>query len=117
MPDERLVFDVVQLHREGMTGRAIARALKISRNTVRQIIVEHTTARQRPHSALPTVRPRRRPSKLDPFRPRIAELFAQYPTITAQRVFEILRAEEFDGGYTVVKDGSSRFSVGPGLTG
>jgi transposase len=46
----------------------------------------------------------RRPSKLDPFRPQIDELFRRYPDITAQRVFEILRERGFDGGYTVVKD-------------
>lgn len=44
--DERLIHDVVQLDREGMKWRAIARALKISR-TVRQIVNEHGRARQR----------------------------------------------------------------------
>ncbi len=89
-PDERLIHDVVQLDREGMKWRAIARALKISRNTVRQIVREHGRARQSPHSALPARRSVRRPSKLDPFRPQIDELFRLYPDITAQRVFEIL---------------------------
>lgn len=103
-PDERLIHDVVQLARDGMTGRAIARALKISRNTVRQIVREHGDARQRPHSALPARRTVHRPSKLDSFRPKIDELFRVYPDITAQRVFEILREKGFDGGYTVVKD-------------
>jgi transposase len=103
-PDERLIHDVVRLDREGMSWRAIARALKISRNTVREIVRKHSSARQRPHSALPGRRARRRPSKLDPFRPKIEELFQLYPDITAQRVFEILRDDDFDGGYTVVKD-------------
>jgi transposase len=102
--DERLIHDVVQLDRDGMKWRAIARALRISRNTVRQIVHEHGRTRQSPHSALPTRRSHRRPSKLDPFRPQIDELFRLYPDITAQRVFEILREKDFDGGYTVVKD-------------
>lgn len=102
--DERLIHDVVQLDHEGMKWRAIARALKISRNTVRQIVREHGRVRKNQHSALPTRRSIQRPSKLDPFRPKIDELFRLYPDITAQRVFEILREKDFDGGYTVVKD-------------
>jgi len=97
------MHDVIQLDREGMKWRAIARALKISRNTVRQIVHDHGRARQSPHSALPARRSIQRPSKLDPFRPQIDELFRLYPDITAQRVFEILRDTGFDGGYTVVK--------------
>ena len=102
--NERLIHDVVQLDRDGMKWRAIARALKISRNTVRQIVREHGHIRQNQHSALSMKRVIRRASKLDPFRPKIDELFRCYPDITAQRVFEILREKDFDGGYTVVKD-------------
>jgi hypothetical protein len=36
--------------------------------------------------------------KTDAFRDPIAELFVRYPDITAQRVFEILTEEGFDGG-------------------
>jgi transposase len=102
--DQKRIHDVLRLDREGMKWRAIARALKISRNTVRQIVEEHGRVRQSPHSALPTRRCLHRQSKLDPFRPQIDELFRLYPDITAQRVFEILREKDFDGGYTVVKD-------------
>jgi transposase len=102
--DEKRIHDVLQLDREGMKWRAIARALRISRNTVRQIVREHGHARQSPHCALPTRHSSRQPSKLDPFRPQIDELFRLYPDITAQRVFERLGEKGFDGGYTVVKD-------------
>ena len=102
-PDEKLIHDVVQLDREGMSWRAIARALKISRNTVRHIVQQHEDARQTPHSAFPKRRYQRRPSKLDGFRPRIDELFRLYPDITAQRVFEEIREKGYDGGYSVVK--------------
>src|SRR3990172_9094366 len=102
--DPRLVHDVVQLHRQGMKWRAIARTLRISRNTVRQIVHAHGAARQSPHSALPAMPPSHRSSKLDAFRAQIDELLRLYPDITAQRVFECLRAKDFDGGYTVVKD-------------
>jgi transposase len=103
-PDEKLVHDVVQLDGEGMSYRAIARALKISRNTVRHIVQRHQDARQAPHSAFPQRRYERRPSKLDDFRPRIDELFRLYPDITAQRIFEEIRKGGFDGGYSIVKD-------------
>ena len=102
--DEKRIHDVLDLHRQGMKWRAIARALRISRNTVRQIVCEHADARQNSHCALPTSPSYRRASKLDPFRPQIDDLFRLYPDITAQRVFESLREKDFDGGYTVVKD-------------
>jgi transposase len=102
--DEQRIHEVLHLHRQGMKGRAIARALRISRNTVRQIVCEHADARHNPHCALPTRHSSRRASQLDPFRPQIDELLRLYPDITAQRVFECLREKGFGGGYTVVKD-------------
>ncbi len=103
--DEKLVHEVVQFDKEGMTWRAIARALKMSRNTVKQIVLEHGRARQEPHTAFKARRSIGRPSKLDPFRPQIESLIETYPDITAQRVFEILGDEKgFDGSYTRVKE-------------
>jgi len=58
--------------------------------------VEHIAIPQRPPRAP-------RPSKLDVWHRRIVELLAQFPDITAQRVFERLRDEGYDGGYTPVK--------------
>jgi transposase len=103
--DPSLVHEVVLLDREGMSWRAIARALHISRNTVRQIMKSHKAAREVVHSALPRARrARRRGSKLDPYRHRVAELLERYPDITAQRVFEIMRDENgYRGGDTIVK--------------
>jgi len=102
--DEKRIHDVLRLDREGMKWRAIARALRISRNSVSHIVRQHREARESPHSALPRRRSSTQPSKLDPYRERIDEMFRLYPHITAQRVFEKLREEGFDGGYTVVKD-------------
>ena len=103
--DERLVHEVVQLHQEGMSWRAIARALHISRNTVRQLVTVHGKLREATHSAL--ARPRTisqpRPSKLDAFRGQVDALLKQYPDITAQRVFESLKEQGFTGAYTGVK--------------
>jgi len=103
-PDEKLIHDVVLLANDGMARRAIARALHVSRNTVRQILAAHGGARVRLHSALPRARASTRPSKLDVFRPQVNEWLGQYVDITAQRVFELLREQGFAGGYTGVKD-------------
>ena len=64
--DERTIHDVVQLDREGMSWRAIARALKISRNTVRQIMTTHKERRKGQHSAFPKRRHIRRPDSSPP---------------------------------------------------
>jgi transposase len=101
---EELIAHVVSLAKQGLTRRAIARALQVSRNTVRTLLREHEAGRSSEQIALPQ-RPTRapRPSKLDPYKPRVQELMARYPEITAQRIFEILRDEGFVGGYTAVK--------------
>jgi transposase len=101
---EELVHQIALLAKQGESRRAIARALGVSRNTVRSLLAAHAEDREATHVAL-APRPTRAPraSKLDAWRPRIAELMAKYADITAQRVFERLRSEGFDGGYTGVK--------------
>lgn len=101
---EELAHQVALLDKQGESRRAIARALGVSRNTVRTLLAAHAQGRDTAQSAIPP-RPRRapRPSKLDAWRPRVAALMTKFADITAQRVFEILRAEGFDGGYTGVK--------------
>lgn len=101
---EELVHQVVTLHRQGLSRRAIAHAVGVSRNTVKGVLATHQQQRDEGTSALappPCRAPRA--SKLDAFKPRVVELLKRFPDITAQRVFEILRSEGFDGGYTAVK--------------
>jgi transposase len=98
------VHQVVTLAREKVSRRAIAISLKISRNTVRQILDEHGKQRESEHTALPAPRPRApRASKVDPYTTHIDALLTKYEGITAQRILEILQAEGFKGGYTAVK--------------
>jgi transposase len=101
---EELAHQVALLAKQGESRRAIARALGVSRNTVRTLLAAHAEDRETEHIAL-APRPQRAPraSKIDAWRPRVAALMAKYADITAQRVFEILRSEGFDGGYTGVK--------------
>lgn len=96
---------VVLLAKGRMSVRAIARSLRIGRNTVKRILARHAETRRGPHSALPKAPMRaKRASKLDAYRGRVASLLSQYEDITSQRVFEILRQEGYDGRLTVVKD-------------
>jgi transposase len=101
---EELVHHVVTLARQGTAQRAMARALGVSRNTVSALLEAHQAGRETEHVAIEP-RPSRapRPTKLDVYKPRILELMARFADITAQRVFEILKDEGFDGSYTGVK--------------
>lgn len=99
-----LVHEIVLLNRQKVPQRAIARALRISRNTVRKVLRAHVEQREEGHLALTKPPPRLpRATKLDRFKSRVSELLREYPDITSQRVFEILSAEGFGGGYTSVK--------------
>jgi transposase len=101
---EEMIHQLVTLHRQGLAHRAIARALGISRNTVKRLVLAHGVARETEHQAI-TPPPSRAPraSKVDAYQAPVAELLARYPDITAQRVFETLREQGFTGGYTAVK--------------
>jgi transposase len=101
---EELVYLVVTLAKQGTTRRAIARALGVSRNTVRAVLDAHEAGRDADHIAL-EARPSRapRPTKVDLYKARITELTGRYPDITAQRVYEILRDEGSDASYSGVK--------------
>jgi transposase len=114
---EELVHQVVTLHAQGLRRRAIARALSVSRNTVRKILLEHQAARQTGHTALPR-QPARTPrqKKIDAFVAQVAELLSRFPDITAQRVLEELREAGFTGGYSAVKAYVSSARPRPKLT-
>ncbi|MDQ3301135.1 MAG: IS21 family transposase [Myxococcota bacterium] len=104
---EQLAHEIVILHRQGTSDRAIGRALRVGRNRIRKILRTHEAARdgETPPTALPPA-PAKRPSVLDEHASFIADLFARFPDITAQRVYEELCAREdlrFEGKYTIVK--------------
>jgi transposase len=101
--DER-AHDVVLLDQDGMSERAIARSLGCGRNTVRRLLAAHALERQEGAPLLKVKPPSARATKLDTHMDALAKLLARYPDITAQRVFEDLRAGGYDGGYTMVRE-------------
>ena len=87
--------EIRRLHRvEGMSIRGISRRLGVARETV---------ARALRAKGPPVYRRVPQPSKLDPFKDRIAELLAEYPRLSGVRVREILSAEGYTGGMTILR--------------
>lgn len=110
---EELEHQTVMLERDGLSRRAISRALGISRNTVKKILRKYRGARAAPHMALePPPKRAPRAKKIDIYRDEVEQLLEEYPDITAQRVFEELRKdksrkdelEPYEGGSTAVKE-------------
>jgi transposase len=88
--------EIRRLHRvEGMSIRDISRRLGKARETVAGALRAKEP---------PVYRRALRPSKLDPFKGRIAELLAEYPRLSAVRVCEILSNEGYLGGMTILRD-------------
>ena len=88
--------EVRRLHRiEGLSIKAIGRKLRLARNTVREVLRSEGP---------PEYRRRTGASKLDPFKGRIAELLAEYPRLSGVRVREILSAEGYTGGMSILRD-------------
>ena len=121
---EELRHEIVQRRQGGMSMRAIAEELGVSRGAVARAL-ERVQA-QRDGRAAPSPRPRPRQSIIDPFEPILKELLAKYPNLTTERALQELCARGFTGGYTVVRQRIGllrprrapapvpRFETGPG---
>jgi len=86
-------FSKIRAYREqrGLKVAQIARALDLDRRTVAKWIGE------------PRFRPRQctaRASKLDPYKSQIRQWLEAHP-YSAQQVFQRLREDGFDGGYSI----------------
>lgn len=126
---EELEHLVVTRHRAGWSGRALARDLRISRNTVRDILDRHRQNREKGHDLVVKAPQVPRASKLDEHVSRIEDLLEEYPRITGQRVFEELQAAGYTGGITILRerlaklrpepkrDPTARFETPPGKQG
>lgn len=78
-----------------MPIRAIARQLKLGRDTVRDIIRGHAPVAKRPST-------RKKFVQLEPFRERIVEMVEKH-NLTAVRILKEIRATGYTGSYTQLK--------------
>ncbi|MGB5988098.1 MAG: IS21 family transposase [Desulfobacterales bacterium] len=99
-----LEHQIVLMHTEGWSIRALSRHFNMGRNTIRRILRKNHERRDKGHDVLEERRPVARKSKLDAFKPMIKVLLEKYPDMTGVRVYEELRENGFDGGQSIVKD-------------
>jgi transposase len=97
---EELRQEIVQRRQSGMSLRAIAEELGLSRGAVYRAL--QRVQAQRDGRDAPGPPARRRRSIVDPFEPLLQELLAQYPNLTVERALQELRARGYTGGYTVL---------------
>jgi transposase len=121
---EEVRHEIVQRRQSGMSMRAIAEELGVSRGAVARALAR--VQAQRDGRAAPSPRPRPRKSIIDPFEPILKELLAKYPNLTTERALQELQARGFTGKYTVVRQRIGllrpraaappvpRFETGPG---
>ena len=82
-------------HREGLTRKAIARRLGMSRTTVIRLLAQAGPPRYARTKA---------GSQLDPYRDEIAALVAADPTAAATVIRERLQRSGYRGGITILKE-------------
>lgn len=87
---EPLLSQILRLHfAERWKPGTIARQLGVHHDTVRRVLA---------HNGVPEAARTERPSKLDPFLDFIQTTLAQYPTLTAARLFDMVHDRGYAGG-------------------
>ncbi len=88
---------------QGMSRAAVARRLGISERTVYRWIAAGQLDREMDEGPVEYGPRRRRPSKLDPYKEIIGARLAEYPELSAVRLYKEVRAAGYEGGYDQVK--------------
>ena len=88
---------------QGMSKAAVARRLGISERTVYRWIAAGQLDREVDDGPVKYGPRRPRPSKLDPYREIIGARLAEYPELSAVRLYKEVRASGYAGGYDQVK--------------
>lgn len=110
--------DIVSLHKQGISIKAIARRLGLSRNTVRAAL-----RRDGPPERTPQGRP---PSKLEPYKDYLVARLTEFPELSVEALFDEVRALGYQGQISILKDFTRpyrirrrepvvRFETAPGL--
>ena len=100
MESDTRVAEALKLYLvDGLSVRAIARRLNMSRNTVRRLVKPGAPARRGADAERPS-----RATLLGPYEPRVKALLAETPEMTAPGVLEKLRADGYRGGITILRD-------------
>lgn len=89
-------MDILDLHRSGLTQRAIARKLGISRNTVKKYI-------EAPECCLKSPKPYQRKSMLDPYHSTIKAWLEEDEFYTGTWIYDRLVNQGYTGSYETVK--------------
>ena len=87
----------------GMSKAAIARQVGVSRRTVYRWTASGQLDRELDDEAVRYGPRPSRPSKLDPYKGIVRARLAEYPELSAVRLFEEVRAAGYPGGYDQVK--------------
>ena len=88
---------------QGLSKAAIARRAKVSERTLYRWIASGQLDRELDNEPVKYGPRHRRPSKLDPYKEIIDTRLAEYPELSAVRLFEEVRAAGYPGGYGQVK--------------
>ncbi|MDP1826902.1 MAG: sigma factor-like helix-turn-helix DNA-binding protein, partial [Archangium sp.] len=89
--------EVLKLHLvDGLSVRAIAKRLNMSRNTVRKVVGRGP---KKPHTATTP-----RASLLTPYEAKVKALLDETPELKAPAVLEKLRAAGYQGGVSILRD-------------
>jgi len=99
--DEAVVSEVMRLHyADGLSLRAIARRLSLSRNTVRSVLGRTPVKRAAERA--------KRSSIVDPYVTVMRQLLDETPEMTAPGLLERLRPLGYTGGITVLRERMTR---------
>jgi transposase len=110
--------DIVSLHKQGLSIKAIARKLGLSRNTVRAAL-----RRDGPPERAPQGRP---PSKLEPYKDYLVARLTEFPELSVEALLDEVRELGYEGQISILKDFTRpyrirrrepvvRFETAPGL--